>query len=332
VSTPDYFISHAGIADNPGIDAESLAAMRREFANNPSQLAAREKGLFVRPEGLVLPFEPEFHMWDATDAEAAKFLQHATVFGGMDFQLWRFAFTLWGADTLAVPHLVEEYFSQRESLELRARSIHEHLLKLGITSRFPIYGDCANPQDILEVNLAFKRIKSPFRVTAVHNERKIVKAGVSRLENLMTRRNPPAFKVRRTIGALRPKIEEGKPVEWVKNVWKAGWNASSPGIPVEGSRWLWEVSNWQFPKTEEGKLTKENPDDATADGADMMACTRYAIMSWWKGAKDVDDSEREAFAPETLREDAEVARTIKHRLKRKREGTRRDIENMGGWD
>jgi hypothetical protein len=61
--------------------------------------------------------------------------------------------------------------------------------------------------------------------------------------------------------------------------------ATKPGKPVEGSRWMWEVNNWQYAKVlDKGvlvRLQEDKPDDATADGADMMDSTRYAVMGWW---------------------------------------------------
>ena len=45
-----------------------------------------------------------------------------------------------------------------------------------------------------------------------------------------------------------------------------------------------QVDDWHFLRTNDGKLQKNGPDDASADGADMMASTRYAVMSWWTAA------------------------------------------------
>ena len=37
------------------------------------------------------------------------------------------------------------------------------------------------------------------------------------------------------------------------------------------------------PKDE--KAQDQSPDDHSADGADMIAAERYALMTWWHGAK-----------------------------------------------
>lgn len=315
-SFPDYFISHAGIADNPGIPLDALEAMRREFRNNPSQLAAREHGLFVRPSGLVLPFDPDVHFEDLDVEQTIQLLKRCNLFGGIDFGEWRFAFVLFGVDSDKTPHLVEEYFSQREDLTTRAKAIIAILAKYGITRRFGIFGDCASPQDIREINKGFREEKSIFRCTPVDAEKKIIKVGVTRLINLMSRR-PPAFRVRRTIGAGQ--------------VWFSGLGTSSAGIPVEGSRWAWEINNWLYPKNETEAEQKDVPDDNTADGADMMDATRYAIMSWWKPKKIQEDEEGSAFSKENLEADMKQGRILGNRLSRRRPKGRRTF-NDGDYD
>lgn len=258
------FVSHAGLTDNPSIKAEEIADLTHELRHNPAQLAARLSGLFVRPEGIVLPFDPERHFQDLDDTLLARLVRRGSLIGGIDFGLWRFAFLLAVADVDGSLILIEEIFSQRERLEQRARKIHDILTKYKAPRGTPILGDNANPQDVVEINLAFLRMKSPYRVAAVNAEHKIIKTGVERIENLLGRN---AFRIRRGIGKAQP--------------WKLGWNASRAGKPVLGSRFLWEIQNWKYPKTKDEKLQKDQPDDATADGADCMAALRYLVMSWW---------------------------------------------------
>jgi hypothetical protein len=112
-------------------------------------------------------------------------------------------------------------------------------------------------------------------VAGVDAEHKIRRVGVERLENLMNR------------GALtfRKGLGQGQ-------VWYLGMNASASGKPVEGSRLLWEMDNWQYPKTDDGKAQKDDPDDHSADGADMMAQLRYLVMSWWGEKADAPQRRR----------------------------------------
>ena len=83
--------------------------------------------------------------------------------------MWRFAFGLAVSNTEGELKLIEEVFSQRETLEQRARKIHNVMMKNGVPDGTLIWGDCANPQDILELNLAFQRMGSPYHVKEALN-------------------------------------------------------------------------------------------------------------------------------------------------------------------
>ena len=144
----------------------------------------------------------------------------------------------------------------------RAKRIHEQLTHYGVKDIL-IYGDCADPDGLRELNQAFERLNSPYYVIAVNMTNKNRSSGILRVEGLLNRK---ALKVRRGIGR--------------DSLWFQGRNASSNGRPVRGSRLVWEFVNWQYPKSIEGKVVKEEPDDATADGADMMDELRYLVMEW----------------------------------------------------
>src|SRR5690606_6512649 len=40
-----------------------------------------------------------------------------------------------------------------------------------------------------------------------------------------------------------------------------------------------------------GEVQAQDPDDATADGADMIAAERYAVMSFWRAAEPQEEPE-----------------------------------------
>jgi phage terminase large subunit-like protein len=303
----DHFCSHAGLVDNPSIPPSSIRAIKQELRNNPSMLAARLFGHFVRPQGLVLPFDPAKH-YEYLDELALKVLvSRGKVYCGIDFGLWRFAFVAAVVDRIGRMHIVEEYFSQREDLDTRAKAIHDLLTRLGAPKGTPIWGDCANPTDVLELNRCFSRISSPYRVTGVAAENKIRKTAVQRVENLLNRQS---LLVRRGIG-------EGQ-------TWYLGQDASSFGKAVQGSRLTWELNNWLYPKNPtEGKLQKDDPDDATADGADLIAALRYLVMSWWSKAKFEIPLEGSAFTARVLARESEALRKGEAPQKRARRATRK---------
>lgn len=227
-------------------------------------------------EGIALRFNMDRHTWAMATpeedlAECRRLVRMGRVFGGIDFGAWRFAFTLWAVDRNGVPYCLAEYFSQKASLGARAQAINTVCRELGVFElprSIPIWGDAANPQDIMELNLAWERSKSRLRVLAVMMENKSRRVSVERLNDLLDRN---AFRVRRSIGA--------------GTRWSLGMNAGSSGTEMQGSRLLWEIENWSYPIPKEGEAQEQDPDDDTADGADAIASMRYAIMSWWTAAQ-----------------------------------------------
>jgi hypothetical protein len=230
----------------------------------------------ARKEGLALKFDSQDNgnLVDLTDADVRELVKMGRIFGGLDFGAWRFAFTLYAVDRGGVVYAIDEYFSQREELGTRAKALIDLCATWGITTMIPIWGDAANPQDIMEINSAFKKHGSKLRVVAVAMANKIRAASVERINKLLVSR---AFLVRRTIGnALK---------------WREGFNAGSAGTEMQGSRLLWEIGKWAYPIPQEGKAQAQDPDDHTADGGDAIASMRYALMSWLKPARKEEQPE-----------------------------------------
>jgi hypothetical protein len=244
----------------------------------------------TRLEGVALRFDPLRHLEDMTDEQAKELVGMGQAFGGIDFGAWRFAFTLRAADRGGRVRQVAEYFSQRdENLRQRARAIHALLSYYGAPNGFRLWGDAANPTDITEINAHFADMGSPYRVVPVAMENKIRAVSVERMNELLDRE---ALLYRRDVhlATYRAVCEQwrelhlpGSPPD--TRTWLYGYNAASPGEPMSGSRLQWEIPNWSYPVPKEGEAQDQNPDDETADGADMIAAERYAIMSWWKAAK-----------------------------------------------
>lgn len=244
------------------------------------------------------------------------------MFAGIDYQAWRFAFMLYAANQHGVAIRIGEIFSQREELSVRARRIHDLCELLGIVKggkllvrRMPIWGDAANPQDTIEINAAFKRgfrsargahVVSPLRVVGVANDNKIRKASVLRINDHLAARS---LRFVRTLPRVHKKDAH----------WQLGYNAGSAGVPMDESRFIWEIEHWAYPTPKEGKVDlKEDPDDNTADGADCIAASRYALMSWWKGAKELEGEDLDPWSPEALATEADDKHHLKKRLARRK--------------
>lgn len=299
-----HHFSHAGIADNPGIDPKDIAELSEELKHNPTQLEARLHGHFTRPHGAVLPWDPELHLTkeklEPNDPRMIVLRFRGAWYGSIDLGKWRFAFPFGVADKENNFLLVDEYFSQNEDAHTRAKGIHAILRKWMVPDTISIPADCADPEGIQEINTELEAIGSPYRIYPVDGEKKAKTAGIARVENLLNR---GSFKVRRGMGADMS--------------WKLGMDASKPGKPVMGSRWMYEAAMWQYPKAADGKVQKDEPDDFTADGADMMDATRYLAMTFFpadapppkkkhlsreeriaKEFDDLDKQEREHLHPE----------------------------------
>jgi phage terminase large subunit-like protein len=267
-----HWYSHAGVSSNPGIDAAAIAELTEELKNNPSQLAARLEGVFVRPTGTVYDFDITRDGIELEKERLESFVARSRHYAMIDLGKWRFAFIWFGVDPDGVAVFVEEYFSQNESADVRAKAIDTLLRKHKVPESIIIRADCADPDGIKQLNDALERISSPYYVFAVDGKLKGRSAGILRVESLLTR---GALKVRRSIGS--------------DQTWRLGMGASSLGKPIRGSRWIWEINNWQYPRAADGKVQKDDPDDATADGADMMDATRYGVMTWLGPLDEVRD-------------------------------------------
>lgn len=286
-----------------------------------------------RAEGLALNFDPLEHYVDLTLEQIKALVRLGEVFAGIDFQAWRFAFILFAADRAGVAIRIAEVFSQREELSVRARRMHDLCELVGAVKgdrltvpKLPIWGDSANPQDIMEINAAFKRgwekdgrhITSPLHVVGVGRDAKLRKAAVQRINDKLATR---ALRYIRVLPRVAREDEH----------WLLRYNAGSSGTPMRGSRCIWELEHWAYPVPPEGKVDlKEDPDDHSADGGDMMAAQRYALMSWWRPGKDRDQDDVSAFEPDVLKASEQHSRTLKHRIRKKRRPHILD-EHFGGY-
>lgn len=269
----------------PGaVGRAAIERRQRLYAHLPALRDSRIRG--ISPEqavGVALHFDEAKHRqyWSEDEIRAALRDGRLQPFAGIDFGAWRFAFVLCGADRAGRVHVLDELFSQDEDLTPRAEAIDTLLRdRYGIAPMIRVWGDAANPQDIREINSAFRRIATrlssrvrtaaecvPYRVVAVEAEGKARAASVDRLNDLLGR---VALLFRRGLG------------DGMK--WRKGMGAGNEGEERTGSRLLWEIKNWRYPPPREGQAQKQDPDDHTADGADCVAALRYAVMSWWRAA------------------------------------------------
>jgi hypothetical protein len=257
------------VADNPAIDPEVIEQIKREFAHDPAQAEARIYGRFATPSGVALNFDPNRHLETFTEVMVDNIVdQDWGHLCGVDFGYWRFAFVHLVVDRANRGHVVGEIFSQKENLETRARRIHKHLEAWKAPPKTRIWGDAANPTDIVEINRELSRIGSSFRVRPVRAEHKARRASVTLVNNLLGR---GALLFGRNLAA--------------RQKWRLRQSAASDGRQQVGSRLMYEILQWRYPDPGEGRAQDQDPNDDTADGADMVAALRYATMSHWRVPK-----------------------------------------------
>lgn len=269
-----HWFSHAGPRDNPGIKRSEVREMEKELQHNPAQLAARVSGLFVRPVGAVLPFDIQKHGVTLKPEQLKELVPKCRHYGAVDLGKWRFAFVWAMVQPDGSVLFAGETFSQNEDDDARAKQIDTLLTQYDVPDDIILRADNADPASLAELNAALERRSSKYFFTPVDGANKLKKAGILRLESLMNR---GALWVNRAIGTAGQWL---KVPPWFTGVWRVGQNASSLGKPVEGSRLTWEWNNWQYPKAIDGKIQKDEPDDASADGADACDGARYLVMTW----------------------------------------------------
>lgn len=267
-----------GLPIVPGaVGRQAVETRRTRYKDQVALFDSRVRGIAPRfSPGLVCRVEPARHLQGFTPAMAKVAVEQGWRFyAGIDFGAWRFAWILGAVDRVGRLWIVEELFSGfGVSLRDRAEQIGALLEVWGVPrSRLTMVGDSANPQDIIEINRAFRRLELPWQVGAVKKVSGGTTGGyrVTAAEKLQTLLAHDQLLFRRGLGA---ELE-----------WKLGASTTSDGESMTGSRLLWELGKWAYPDPlRVDQAQKQDPDDDTADGADAIAALRYLVMTWLRAA------------------------------------------------
>lgn len=308
-----------------GQDLETCQTQMRAWGPDAFLKEAQHEVYGTR-EGIVLRYDHLRHLEDLTDAEARALVALGQVFAGIDFGSWRFAFVLRAVDRQGVVHQIGELFIQRENSDYKARLIDAVCRYYGCPPTLTVWGDCANQAEIMDLNAALERVhkerlataakvgpvavnaepRSAYSVTAIAHKSKIKDAGIERMNDLLDRN---ALKYRRGVMrymqlAVEDQLEDAPDIR----TWRHGYNASSAGTVMSGSRLQWEAGKWGYPPPKEGETQAQEPDDDTADGADATDADRYALMSTWDRAAEAPDEPVNAFDPDVIAKESEYMR------------------------
>jgi hypothetical protein len=242
----------------------------------PHMYDSRVRGLFPDVAiGAVYEYRKDRHTgpWDY---EAVKELARAgelTIVVGIDTGIWRFATCIAALDSAERLHVFKELWSSQETTDTRMQALVDELQGLGVPPEMVrIWHDPGGGVDTLDLQAAMKRCgwdgknvqagdKTSLRGTDNQRVRYRV-ASYQRVGDLMDRGQL----------LLAPDLSEG--LEW-----HIGASAKQKGTSRRGSRLIWELKNLRYEEPKEGRSQRDEPSEASADGADMLAALRFIAMT-----------------------------------------------------
>lgn len=263
-------------------------------------------GQFKSRTGVVYKqFRPEVHI-----VPPFKIPSHWEVWGGLDPGYHGFAATLFAQSPDGRIFIIDEYFSQQESMKVRAPGLLQMCKKhlgdspLGWDDSIVFYVDTADPQMILELNHWTGERNIPIVYAALNQGKKARHAGITRAQELLTcdkARRKPDY-----VNRLPSSI--GEPLLYIFDGIVSKWRMQEDSF--QECRLTWELSRYLWKNPPEGTPEPVDADERTAGGAHMLAAFRYGIMS-------------RIGAPEPLEEEEEDLHPVWQRL--------REIERSQDW-
>lgn len=267
----------------PHLDQEDVDRMFRQYPD-PADREARIYGRFTSRQGLVFKqFRPEVHL-----LPRFKVPEMWSRFWVVDPQYHRFAALQFAVDDKGTYYVTDEYFSQDETLSVRATRIWAITVEMNKPDRsLPVYVDSANPQDIAELNYHFRKVGAKLGAIPLPMQKQIHKM-LLRTQSLMEpddeREYPPEAgpATKGIFGAPRLFIFEDLFSSWML-----------ADRRMASSRLLWEMTHLAWG-------AHDKPEKKSADGADCADCFIYGTsilskgfmekdpLAWTKGLSEAD--------------------------------------------
>ena len=246
---------------------------------DPDERAIRLFGEFRTRSGLVYKqFRPETHIVPAFEVPA-----HWELWAGVDPGYHGFAVLFLAQSPTGRIYVVDEYFSQEESIATRLKAVWERAQRLlaprgRVTTGdyLVLYVDTEDPQLVREANLWAADHGLPLAFASLDHGRKARLAGITRVQELLTprpERTTPAE-------VARPRPDAGEPVLYVFDSLASRWRDGEEVI--EGSRLVWELGRYLWkrpPRNQPSAPPPDDADDASAGGAHALSALRYAVMA-----------------------------------------------------
>lgn len=239
---------------------------------DPDMRMIRIFGKFrARTGGVYKMFSKDLHV-----IPAFAIPPHWEVWGGIDPGFHGFAVTIFAQDPFGRVYTIMEFFSQHQTTGERARELWAKL-----NSIYPVpesewivlYVDTEDPQTVMELNNWAQQSETRLAFASLEHGLKARKAGIARIQEMLSphplRSSPPMI--------TRPTPPEGEPLLYIFDNLQSVW---LHGDSVEvTSRLIWEISRYRWKKHREGKMQKDDADNASAGGGHMLDSWRYGIMA-----------------------------------------------------
>jgi phage terminase large subunit-like protein len=267
----------------PHLDQEDVDRMFRQYPD-PADREARIYGRFTSRQGLVYKqFQPEVHL-----LPRFRIPESWSRFWVVDPQYHRFAALQYAVDEKGTYYVTDEYFSQDETLSVRAARIWAVTCDdYKPSGSLPLYVDSANPQDIAELNWHFRRIGAKLGAIPLPMQKQIDKM-LLRSQSLLETDEDRAYP---ELAGASFKNVFGAPRMFIFEDLYSDWTLADRRMAC--SRLLWEITHMAWG-------VDNKPDKKSADGADCCDCFIYGTsilskgfverdpLAWTKGLTDAD--------------------------------------------
>jgi phage terminase large subunit-like protein len=236
--------------------------------------AIRIFGQFRARSGIVYKqFNPEAHLIPRFEIP-----KHWELWCGIDPGYHGFASVLAAMSDDGRVVLCGEYFSQEETIRVRAKGIWEMVQKVRpLDPRnddwVTLYVDTEDPQLVTEMNIWAQEHGVPLAFKSLEQGHKARKAGITRMQEMLDQHPKRA----KPDWVKRERHTDGEPLLYVFDDLYSHWRMDEE-VYAE-SRLVWEVMRYLWKKPPKESPHPVDADERTAGGAHMLAAARYAVMA-----------------------------------------------------
>jgi phage terminase large subunit-like protein len=257
----------------PHLNREQILRFARAIPDEDER-AIRIFGEFRARSGIVYKqFRPDTHLIPAFDIP-----MHWELWCGIDPGYHGFACVLFAMSDEGRVVTCGEYFSQEESIRVRAQGIWQmvqKVRKLDIRSDdyITLYVDTEDPQLVTEMNIWAQEHGVPLAFKSLEQGHKARKAGITRVQEMLDlhpdRQKPKWVK--------RERDQRGEPLLYLFDNLHSNWRMDEE-VYAE-SRIVWEIVRYLWKKPPKDTPHPLDADERTAGGAHALAAFRYGVMA-----------------------------------------------------